>query len=187
MPFQSRYLLRNFKQFLEDEERQLRHLFHENAHEWVGLSLGGEKVSRDIQFHGESKVVIQGLKSPENYIQVALAGMLGEAKGIKNEMDPDCKFDLGARFKAFAHELYETVRHWPSDPNSSYGIEPEVPMTCPRASTEWGGLSVADLARPIAFGLTEDRLYEGLFAVAQRMNTDEEWDEFLTYHNKNNK
>lgn len=187
MPFFSTYSLRGFKQFLEDQERRARHLYHENTHEWVGLKLGGKLEHRSINFGGQSKVIIRGLKSKENHIQVAVAGMLGEAKGLKNEWDAACKIDLGGRIDAFGKLLYETVRHWPSDPNSPYGIEPDVPMSCPMASTEWGGLSVADMASSIAFGLTEELLIYGLKEVGKLLNDDKAWEEFKAYNDARQK
>ena len=108
--------------------------------------------------------------------------MLGEAKGLKKESDVACKIDLGGRMEAFGKLLYETVRHWPSDPNSSYGIEPEVPMSCPMASTEWGGLSVADMASSIAVGLTEELLIFGLKEVGKLLNDDKACEDFKAYN-----
>ncbi len=187
MPFHSRYFLSGFKDFVAKEEHEARHLFHENAHEWVGLRLGGEKVEREIQFGGVSRVLIRGLETPENYFQVAVAGILGEAKGIKNQISPECEIDTEDRLARFAKLLFETVQHWPTDPNRDYFIDPDVPMTCPMASTEWGRLTVADLAAPIAFGMAEKRLSDAIVAVAKLFNDDALWGEFLAYNEEHQK
>ena len=181
MPFRDNYRLRGFKQFVADQECRARHLYHENAHEWVALRLGAKKVSRTINFGGTSRVELQGIGAIERHYMVSVSGMLGEAKGIKNELSPECLIDTDGRMVGFAHQLFEVTKHWPSDPDSEFGIEPDVPMSCPMLSTEWGGLSVADLARPVAHGLTEKRLYDGLIAVANWMNDPDAWADFLRY------
>jgi len=185
MPFRDNYSLKGFKQFVAEQEHRARHLFHENAHEWIALRLGAKKVSRTIGFGGTSKVELEGIGSVENHYKVAVAGLLGEAKGIKSQLSPECLIDIERRMAGFAHVLFEVTKHWPSDPNSEFGIEPDVPMTCPMASTEWGGLSVADLARPIAHGLTEKGLHDGLIAVATSMNDPDTWANFLRYYEDN--
>jgi hypothetical protein len=182
MPFYSTYALRGFKQFLQAQENEARHLFHENAHEWIALKRGGTLEKRSINFGGQSKVTIRGLKTKENHIQVAFAGMLGEAKGLKNDWNPGCKIDVGDRIEEFGKLLFKTIRHWPSDPDSNDGIDPDVPMECPMSSTEWGGLSVADLASSIALGLTEDLLLFGLTEVSRLFNNDKEWADFTAYN-----
>lgn len=187
MSFFSVYSHKGFKQFLEDQEKQARHLFHENAHEWLALRLGGELRYRSINSGAQSKVVIEGLKTKENHIQVAVVGMLGEAKGLKNDWNPDCKIDEENRLEAFGGLLYRIVQHWPSDPESDYGIEPDVPMACPMASTEWGGLSVADMASSIARGLSEQLLIFGLKRVARVLNDEESWADFLAYNEAHHK
>jgi hypothetical protein len=187
MPFFSSYSLKGFKQFVHDQEHAARHLFHENAHEWMALRLGGKLEHRSINFGGESKVRIRGLKTWENHIQVAVVGMLGEAKGLKNQYDPDCELELSKRMEAFGKLLFKTVEHWPSDPTSTFGIEPDVPMSCPMPSTEWGGLSVADLASSIALGLTEDRLLFGIIEAGKRFNNGDEWADFNAYNDAHQK
>jgi hypothetical protein len=42
-----------------------------------------------------------------------------------------------------------------NDPNSEEGIEPDVRMTCKLPLAEFGGLSVADMAVPIAKTMKE--------------------------------
>lgn len=181
MPFRDNYGLNGFKQFVSEQEHRARHLFHENAHEWVALRLGAKMVSRTIKFGGTSKVELQRIGSVENHYMVAVAGLLGEAEGIKNAVSPECLIDIERRMARFAHELFEVTKYWPSDPNSEFDIEPDVRMTCPMASTEWGGLSVADPARPIADGLTEKGLHDGVIAVAKWMNDSDTWAGFLRY------
>lgn len=118
MPFSGQYSLRGFKQFLQADEHRARHLFHENAHEWMALRLGATPDDRSINFGGQSRVTISGLGTKENHIQVAVVGMLGEAKGLKNDWNPDCKLDDGDRLESFGKLLYSIVRHWPSDLDS---------------------------------------------------------------------
>jgi hypothetical protein len=49
------YSLKGFKQFVAEQERRARHLFHENAREWVALRLGAKKVSRTLSFGGTNR------------------------------------------------------------------------------------------------------------------------------------
>jgi hypothetical protein len=44
---------------------------------------------------------------------------------------------------------------------------------------------VADMARPIALGLTEARLYDGLLAVTNLFNDPDLWEEFIDFSANN--
>jgi hypothetical protein len=171
------YLGLNWRDFLHAEEELERHLLHQVGHVWLAESFGATLTALKFDHGGTSKVTLNGRLTSEQQYQVAVAGMLAEAKGIVAGSRREPQLDVD-RMAILAQRILAEVSARPSGPGPCFLVE--IPLTTRIPSRETAGCSVGDFNELCQQGLEQTQLLRSLRHVAAIFNVPKQWAEYLS-------
>lgn len=162
----------SFKHFLNADERRLRTVFHEAGHDFIARSRNATVTEVEINSSGESWVNVDNVGGLANGCDIAVAGLLAEARGValspigglKNHLNTERMADL-------ADAILESLHTPPADGR----FRVLVPFLPGGRSAEEAEATVADFGYATERKMQKSDLISSLTRVANDLNDDDKW------------
>jgi hypothetical protein len=162
----------SFKHFLNADERRLRTVFHEAGHDFIARSRNATVTEVEINSSGESWVNVADVGGLANSCDIAVAGLLAEARGVALSPIGTLKSRLNTeRMADLADAILQSLHAPPADGR----FRVLVPFLPGGRSAEEAEASVADFAYATEQKMQRADLVSSLTRVANDLNDDGNW------------